>query len=153
MTPSRLLPLAAALTLAVLGGTAAVVVASAGTARPVKSTITVTEREYKLSLSTHKAPVGRVRIVVRNAGKVPHALAIRGAGVSRRTPTIAPGKSAVLLVDMRSGAYSLWCPMPGHAALGMKSSIALPGAATTTTTTATTTDTGDTTTTVPIPGY
>ena len=108
MTPSRLLPRAAALTLAVLGATAAVVVASAGVARPVKATLTVTEREYKLALATHAAPAGRVRIVVKNAGTVPHALAIRGAGVSRRTPTIAPGKSAVLLVDMRSGAYSLW---------------------------------------------
>jgi hypothetical protein len=57
----------------------------------------------------------------------------------------------VLLVDLRAGAYGIWCPMPGHAALGMRSSIALPGAAAATTTTTTTT--GDTTTTVPIPGY
>jgi hypothetical protein len=146
----RALFFAAALGLAVLGAAAAGVVTHNGTTR---STITVTEREFKLSLSTKTATTGPVRLVVRNAGTYPHALSIKGKGVSKRTPLIKPGKSAVLLVDLRSGTYALWCPVPGHAAQGMKATLARAGSgATTSTHTTTTTDTGMTTTYDP-PGY
>ena len=40
---------------------------------------------------------------MRNAGKYAHALSIKGAGVSKRTPLIKPGKSAVLLVTLQLG--------------------------------------------------
>ncbi|MDP9286445.1 MAG: hypothetical protein M3P41_16035 [Actinomycetota bacterium] len=40
----------------------------------------------------------------RNRGTYSHALAVSGAGVKpKRTAIIAPGGSAVLLVDLRSG--------------------------------------------------
>ena len=93
-----------------------------------KYTITVTEREFKIALSSKTAKKGLVRLVVRNAGKYAHALSIKGAGVSKRTPLIKPGKSAVLLVTLRSGRYALWCPVPGHAAQGMKATLSLAGA-------------------------
>jgi uncharacterized cupredoxin-like copper-binding protein len=144
----RALLLAAALGLAVLGAAAAGVVTRTGTA---KSTITVTEREFKISLSSKTAKNGPVRLVVRNAGTYAHALSIKGAGVSKRTPLIKPGKSAVLLVTLRSGRYALWCPVPGHAAQGMKATLSLAGVHGTTSTT-TSTDTNGTTTEVP-PGY
>jgi uncharacterized cupredoxin-like copper-binding protein len=143
--------LAAALGLAVLGAAAAGVVTRTSTAKP---TITVTEREFKIGLSSKTAKKGPVRLVVRNAGMYAHALSIKGAGVSKRTPLIKPGKSAVLLVTLRSGRYALWCPVPGHAAQGMKATLSLPGAQPTTTTT-TTADTNSTTTEPPPypPGY
>jgi len=143
--------LAAALGLAVLGAAAAGVVTRTGTA---KSTITVTEREFKISLSSKTPKKGPVRLVVRNAGKYAHALSIKGAGVSKRTPLIKPGKSAVLLVTLRSGRYALWCPVPGHAAQGMKATLSLAGLHGTTSTT-TSTDTNGTTTELPPypPGY
>jgi uncharacterized cupredoxin-like copper-binding protein len=148
----RALLLAAALGLAVLGAAAAGVVSRTSTA---KSTVTVTEREFKIGLSSKTAKKGPVRLVVRNAGKYAHALSIKGAGVSKRTPLIKPGKSAVLLVTLRSGRYALWCPVPGHAAQGMKATLALTGA---TTSTSTHTDTSGTTTGTEdppptIPGY
>jgi uncharacterized cupredoxin-like copper-binding protein len=148
----RVLLLAAALGLAVLGAAAAGVVSRTSTA---KSTITVTEREFKIGLSSKTAKKGPVRLVVRNAGKYAHALSIKGAGVSKRTPLIKPGKSAVLLVTLRSGRYALWCPVPGHAAQGMKATLSLAGASTST---STHTDTSGTTTGTEdppptIPGY
>jgi uncharacterized cupredoxin-like copper-binding protein len=146
----RALLLAAALGLAVLGAAAAGVVTHTGTAR---STITVTEREYKISLSTRVAKTSAVRLVVRNAGNYPHALAIKGKGLSMRTPMIKPGKSAVLLVTLRSGSYAVWCPVPGHAAQGMKATLARAGSGAGTSTQTTTTDTGGTTTTYDPPGY
>ncbi len=90
--------------------------------------------------------------MIKNTGKYAHRLAISGPGLkTKKTPLIKPGKSATLAVTLRSGTYAIWCPVPGHAAQGMKSSITVPaavsggtggtgGGATTTTTSGTTTD-------------
>ena len=96
------------------------------------ATVTVTEKEFHISLSARTAPVGVVHFVIKNTGRDPHALAIAGPGVRTRTPTIAPGKTARLVVTLKKGGYTIWCPIPGHAALGMKTSIHA-GAATTVT--------------------
>ena len=145
--------LAAVPAVALLGAATAGIVAQAGTA---KTTINVTEKEFRITLSSHKATAGRVRFVVRNAGTYPHALAISGAGVKlKKTTMIAPGKTSVLLVDLRSGRYSLWCPVPGHAAQGMKATLTLPGASSgsATSTSGTTTTDPSTTSKEPPPGY
>jgi hypothetical protein len=138
--------------LAVAGAAVAGVVAHAS---PSKTTIHVTEREFRIGLSTTKTVAGRVRFEIKNTGKYPHALAISGAGVKTQTKLIQPGTSAVLLVTLKHGAYSLWCPVPGHAARGMKATLTTPGASTGGGgTTSTTTDTGTTAdTTTIIPGY
>jgi plastocyanin len=111
--------------LALAGAAVAGVVAHASAS---KTTIRVTEREYKIGLSTTKAPAGPVRLEIKNTGKLAHALTIAGAGVSTKTKLIAPGKTAVLLVTLKKGAYSIWCPVPGHAALGMSAKITVPTA-------------------------
>ncbi len=112
--------------LALAGAAIAGAVAHAG---PSKTTIRVTEREFKIGLSTKHAPAGSVRFEIKNTGKFPHALSIAGAGVKAKTKLIQPGKSAVLLVTLKSGSYALWCPVPGHAAQGMKSSLSVPAPA------------------------
>jgi uncharacterized cupredoxin-like copper-binding protein len=131
--------------LALAGAAVAGVVAHASAA---KTTIRVTEREFKIGLSTSHAPSGPVRFEIKNTGKYPHALAISGAGVKAKTKLIQPGKSAVLLVNLKQGAYSLWCPVPGHAARGMKATVTAPGGGGSTGTTTTTagTSTAETTT-------
>ena len=106
--------------LALAGAAAAGVVAHASAS---KTTIRVTEREFKIGLSATKAPAGPVRFEIKNTGKLAHALAISGAGVKTRTKLIQPGKTAVLLVTFKQGAYTLWCPVPGHAAQGMKAKL------------------------------
>jgi len=134
---------------------AAVAVAGAATAGVVahasasKTTIRVTEREYKIALSVRKVPEGTSRFQIRNTGHFAHALEIAGPGVKKRTPMIKPGTSAVLTVTLRAGSYSLWCPVPGHAALGMKSALIVTGTSTAggastggDTTTGTSTDSG-----------
>jgi hypothetical protein len=150
MRPSRPVLVVAALALALAGAATAGVITRAGV---TKSTITLTEREFQITPSTRRPARGRVRIVVKNAGKYPHALAIRGAGVNKRTPLVRPGQSAVLLVDLRSGSYAVWCPVPGHATRGMKATLSLRGATTSTVTSSDTTTGTTTTETDPIPGY
>jgi plastocyanin len=108
--------------LALAGAAVAGVVAQAG---PTKSAIRVTEREFKISLSATQAKPGTARFEIKNTGKYPHSLAIAGHGVKARTKIIQPGKSAALVVTLKEGSYSLWCPVPGHAAKGMKASLSV----------------------------
>ena len=111
--------------LALAGAAVAGVVAHASAS---KTTIRVTEREFKIGLSTTHAPAGPVRFEIKNTGKLAHALAISGAGVKTKTKLIQPGKTGVLLITLKQGAYSIWCPIPGHAAQGMKATVTVPTA-------------------------
>ncbi len=118
---------AAALVVALAGAAVAGVVAHAG---PAKTTINVTEREFKITV-VGKPAAGVNRFVIKNTGKFAHALAVAGPGVkTKKSALIKPGKSAVLTVTLKSGAYSLWCPVPGHAAQGMKASFKIAAAST-----------------------
>jgi len=60
---------------------------------------------------------GVVTFAVKNVGKLPHDFKING----KKTPLIAPGKSAKLVVSFKKkGSYPYLCTVPGHAAAGMK---------------------------------
>jgi uncharacterized cupredoxin-like copper-binding protein len=150
MKITRPIQLLAMLGLGVLGVTTASVVAQAGTA---KTTINVTEREFSIKLSARKAPVGVVRFVIRNTGLYPHALAVKQGAVSKRTPLIKPGKTATLTLTLTKGTVSLRCPVPGHAARGMKATLAVGAVSPVSSTTTATTTTDDTTTHYDPPGY
>ena len=69
-------------------------------------------------------------LVVHNAGHVAHALSVSGPGLAATsTPTIQPGATKTLKVTLGSGTFTLWCPVGGHAAAGMKTSLAIRGSA------------------------
>jgi hypothetical protein len=116
-----------------LGGVAVLALGGAATALairslPAKTTVTVTEREYRISLSTKTPPAGVVRLLVHNAGHVAHAISISGPGLSTRTTgTIRPGATKALLVTLRGGVFTVWCPIGRHAASGMKTSLSVRG--------------------------
>jgi plastocyanin len=118
---------------AVLGGAAAAGMAAHAASRATR--VTVTEREYKVSLARRTFKAGKVTFVVQNRGKLAHAFAISGPGVSgkRIAGTIAPGKMRTLTVQLHGGTYKLWCPI--HVAQGMKTTIKVSGGASAGTTT------------------
>jgi hypothetical protein len=65
--------------------------ARAGQSTVRKTTVHVTEREYRITLSTKSLSTGTVRLVVHNAGKIAHRLSISGPGLSATTtPMINP---------------------------------------------------------------
>jgi uncharacterized cupredoxin-like copper-binding protein len=129
-----------------LAGAAALVLGLAGAAlagvvshSAAKATrVTVTEREFKLTLSmagkvvptAHSFKAGAYVFVAVNRGKVAHSLAISGPGIKlKRIPgTIRPGASHTLAATLRKGTYKLWCPVPGHAGLGMRATMKVAGA-------------------------
>ena len=66
-----------------------------------------------------------------NKGQTTHALMITGPGIKMAmTKDIQPGQSATLAVMLKKGAYDIFCPIPGHKALGMNVNINVGGAAT-----------------------
>ena len=64
-----------------------------------------------------------------NKGHTTHALMITGPGIKMdMTKDIGPGQSATLAVTLKNGAYDIYCPIPGHKALGMNVNINVGGA-------------------------
>jgi uncharacterized cupredoxin-like copper-binding protein len=80
------------------------------------STVTVTAKEWKFTLSAKSVPHGAVTFKVTNKGKLKHDFSISG----KKTALIAPGKTATLKVTLSKGSKPYKCTVAGHASLGMK---------------------------------
>jgi plastocyanin len=84
-------------------------------------TVRVTETDYRIVLST-RPKAGTVSFVIRNASGHTHDFRVRGNGITRRTPMLAPGKTARLTVTLKRGVrYQLWCAP--HADKGMRAAF------------------------------
>ena len=71
----------------------------------------------KFSLSTKRAPAGKVKFVVTNVSSIRHDFKIAG----KKTPILGKGKTAAITVSLAKGKkYTYVCTVPGHAAAGMK---------------------------------
>jgi uncharacterized cupredoxin-like copper-binding protein len=79
--------------------------------------IAVTETEFKIAAPT-ALTAGPFTFQVKNAGKIPHDLAIKETG--DKTKEIPAGGTAELKVTLKPGKYELYCSIPGHEAAGMK---------------------------------
>lgn len=122
MRISRTVMVTSVLVLAMAGAGLAVMAALAGT----KTTrVTVTEVEYKLTLSRTHLSAGKTTLVVVDKGKLAHSLSISGPGLKKRliAGTIMPGVSRSVTVTLKAGTYTLWCPIDSHAKLGMKTTF------------------------------
>lgn len=93
-----------------------------------QATIQATETEFRIALSTTSEPKpGLYVFVVKNAGKIPHDLAVQGPKVSgpAKTALIPAGGSAKLTVSLGAGSYTLYCTVPGHKAAGMSAKLTI----------------------------
>ena len=86
---------------------------------PGASTINVSGKEFKFTLSPRTASAGSVTFRFTNRGRVKHDFKIAG----KKTKVIGPGKSATLKVTLKKGTSSYLCTVPGHAASGMKGKL------------------------------
>jgi uncharacterized cupredoxin-like copper-binding protein len=91
-------------------------------AQAAAQTVQVTETEFKIALAGYKAKAGKFTFDVKNAGKIPHDLTIKGGP---KTKLIQPGATAQLVVTLKPGRYHLYCSVPGHEQAGMKVDIAV----------------------------
>jgi uncharacterized cupredoxin-like copper-binding protein len=84
------------------------------------TSVSVTGKEYKFTLSKKSARHGSVTFKFKNAGKLSHDFKIAG----KKTKTIVKGKSAApLTVKLKKGTYKYVCTIPGHADKGMKGTL------------------------------
>ncbi len=93
---------------------------SSGGAGGGGQTVTATETEFKIALSTNSVKPGTYTLKAVNGGTITHALEINGPGVSdKSTGDISPTRSATLTVTLSKGSYEIWCPVADHKAMGM----------------------------------
>ena len=83
------------------------------------TSVPVSETEFKIALPKNTLSAGSYAFEVKNDGHIPHDFVVQGNGVDERTPTIQPGKSATLKVDLKPGTYDVYCSIPGHKQAGM----------------------------------
>jgi uncharacterized cupredoxin-like copper-binding protein len=83
------------------------------------TTVTVTMKEFKFTLSKAKVPHGKVTFKLTNKGKLPHDFFIGG----KKSKLIAGGKTGSLIVTLKAGKLAYKCTVPGHAAAGMKGKL------------------------------
>ena len=83
------------------------------------TSVAVSETEFKITFAKNTLAAGSYSFEVKNDGKIDHDLVVQGNGVDEKTPTIAPGKSATLKVDLKPGTYDVYCSIPGHKQAGM----------------------------------
>jgi plastocyanin len=90
---------------------------------PTAQAVQVTEVDYKIRLPETTLTAGKYTFAVKNEGKVPHNLVVKGAGVQEATPDLGPGKSESLTVELKPGSYEFYCSIPGHKQLGMDQQV------------------------------
>lgn len=81
--------------------------------------------EWKVELSSEAVSAGTVTFSITNAGTIPHAFEVEGAGLEQETRLIQPGDSATLVLTLKPGRYEAYCPVgqDSHKQLGMLTSL------------------------------
>jgi uncharacterized cupredoxin-like copper-binding protein len=94
------------------------------------TTVKAVETSFHIALSKKTFKPGIYTFVAENKSTITHALAITGPGLhNAATADIAPGKSLNLTVTFTDGKYDIFCPVPGHKAMGMNVNIVVTGGA------------------------
>jgi uncharacterized cupredoxin-like copper-binding protein len=103
--------------------------ASTGASTSTKVTVVkATETDFHIALSKTTWKPGKYTFVAKNKGVTTHTIQITGPGLSNaRAQNISPGQSTKLTVTLKKGKYDLFCPIPGHKALGMNVNITVGG--------------------------
>jgi len=83
------------------------------------TSVSVTGKEYKFTLSPKSVSHGKVTFKFKNKGKLAHDFKING----KKTKILQPGKSTTLTVTLKKGTYKYLCTIPGHADKGMKGKL------------------------------
>lgn len=101
--------------------------ATSGTSAPAATTgktVSATETEFHIALSSKSMKAGTYTFKVKNAGTITHALTVDGPGVSdKSTGDLSPGDTAMLTVTLKPGSYDVFCPIGNHKMEGMDETV------------------------------
>ena len=121
---SRWVAVSAVIACLALAAPLAALAAGTGATVANATTITVTAgkpTEFHFTLSKKSAAKGSVTFKIVNKGKLAHDFKIAG----KTSAMIQPGKSATLKVTLKAGKQKYECTVPGHAAAGMRGTLAV----------------------------
>ena len=92
--------------------------------------VTVTLTEFKVVLARDTVPAGSVTFRVKNAGKMTHALYVRGPGVEKGSREIPAGQETPLTLTLKPGTYEVFCPVSdlSHKMAGMADTLVVTAA-------------------------
>jgi uncharacterized cupredoxin-like copper-binding protein len=96
------------------------------------TSVTATETDFHIKLSKTSFKAGSYIFRAENKGHTTHAFEITGPGLhNAKTKDLSPGQSATLKVTFKKGKYDVFCPIPGHKALGMNVNLVIGASAST----------------------
>ena len=100
-------------------------VAVAPAARKPPTRLQATAKEFYFVLSARTVKQGPAIVELVNYGEDAHDLRLQrlGGGKVYRTKLLDPGKYQDLELTLLPGRYRLWCGVPTHASLGMKTTL------------------------------
>ena len=78
---------------------------------------------FKFDKSSLSAKAGNVTLTMSNPSPVTHGIAVRGGIVSKVGPQVGKGATSTITVALKPGAYTFYCPVPGHEQGGMKGTL------------------------------
>ena len=97
---------------------------SSGSSDSAGTTLTATEKDFSIALSSDSVAPGTYTLSVENAGNATHSLSIKGpGGVDETSKTLQGGDSATMTVTLEAGKYEVWCPIGNHKAMGMDTTL------------------------------
>jgi uncharacterized cupredoxin-like copper-binding protein len=89
--------------------------------QPAVQRVELRMREFKFEPAQVEVRAGRVELVLRNEGVIPHDFAIPALGV--KTEYIAVKKDKVVVLDLKPGTYPFECTVGGHKQAGMHGTL------------------------------
>ncbi|HKF81083.1 MAG TPA: plastocyanin/azurin family copper-binding protein [Thermoleophilaceae bacterium] len=69
------------------------------------------------------APAGALQLIMKNPASIRHNIAVEGNGVDEKGPVVGKGGTSTVKANLKPGAYTFLCTVPGHAAGGMKGTL------------------------------
>ena len=109
---------------------------------PADVQLTVTLKDYGVTLSSPTVKAGTVKIGVQNSGAMAHQFDLiktdvaadklpvdqgsakaKEDGLVKQVLNIGIGKTAVVTADLAAGHYVILCNVPGHYQLGMRADL------------------------------
>ncbi|WP_216870730.1 cupredoxin domain-containing protein [Modestobacter excelsi] len=88
------------------------------------TTLTATEADFSITLSSGSLPAGTYTVTVQNDGSATHSLTITGpGGVDQTSDTVQGGRSTTMTVTVQPGEYEVFCPIGDHRAMGMDTTL------------------------------
>ncbi len=89
--------------------------------RPPIQRVEVRMREFKFEPARIEVQAGRVQLVLRNEGVIPHDLSIPALGV--KSGYVPAKKEEVLTLEVQPGTYAVECTVGGHKEAGMRGTL------------------------------